>query len=322
MPLAVAAGLAWPVQAQPHSQLGPFADLAALTKSRLARAPAAAAVDAGLLESLCLKEAAGRRAVVVDGVFRPEFSDLSALPPGVFVGSVAGAPAEAAQQLGSLSNAAGGPFAVLNGAMAADALAVVLPVGAHVPGAIHVLYVATGGSDASGVRAAAAPRLLLVAGADACAEVVEEFVGAGGEGGGFTCAVAEVVLGAEAAVKHGYAEREAGGAVHIKSTLVSQVGEGGEGKARAACTGAVACLCSPTHTLTPGSAATPTHYATLPHPNSPLHRSPREISPFEGDTLKLDAGAAHPTAHVSVSHTCPHPPTTPSLPSPALLMPV
>lgn len=76
-----------------------FTDISPVLGSSLALAPADAAVDAGMLEQLELPEAAGSRIVLVNGVFRPELSDLSALPAGCYVGGSAGAPADAVQQL-------------------------------------------------------------------------------------------------------------------------------------------------------------------------------------------------------------------------------
>jgi Fe-S cluster assembly protein SufD len=120
----------------------------------------------------------------------------------------------------------GGPFAVVNGAMAADALVVALPTGMSITRPLHIVNVSTagaaGGSSGEGrTLAASAPRLLICLGKGAAVEVIEEYVSAGG------CdtavfAVAEVVLGTEAMLKHGYVQREAAGSVHLKSTLVDQ----------------------------------------------------------------------------------------------------
>jgi hypothetical protein len=46
---------------------------------------------------------------------------------------------------GSLSNPRGGPFAILNGAMVRDAVAVVVPKGVTLEAPIHILYLSTGG---------------------------------------------------------------------------------------------------------------------------------------------------------------------------------
>lgn len=79
-----------------------FTDITSLLNISLSPAPADAAVHHQLLEQLDFPEAAGSRVVVVNGAFRPELSDLSALPQGVYVGGCAGAPAEALQQLVSV----------------------------------------------------------------------------------------------------------------------------------------------------------------------------------------------------------------------------
>jgi Fe-S cluster assembly protein SufD len=76
-----------------------YTDVAALTTSALAPAPAGAAVDAALLKELHFPECAGSVVVVVDGRVRPELSDLSALPKGAYVGSAAGAPADALKHI-------------------------------------------------------------------------------------------------------------------------------------------------------------------------------------------------------------------------------
>lgn len=122
---------------------------------------------------------------------------------------------------GYLSNARGGPFAVLNGVLAADAVVVVLPDGARLPRPLHIVHVATGSGAGQGALSASAPRLLVALGRGAEAEVVEEFVSAGA-GATAVFAVAEVLLGPGASLKHGYVQREAAGSVHLKSTLVDQ----------------------------------------------------------------------------------------------------
>jgi hypothetical protein len=79
-----------------------FTDLSPVLNSSLALAPADAAVDAAMIEQLALPEAAGGRIVLVNGVFRPELSDLSGLLAGCYIGGSAGAPADAVQQLVSV----------------------------------------------------------------------------------------------------------------------------------------------------------------------------------------------------------------------------
>ena len=45
---------------------------------------------------------------------------------------------------GSQSAARGGPFAVLNGATACDAVCVVVPAGLHMERPLHILHLTTG----------------------------------------------------------------------------------------------------------------------------------------------------------------------------------
>jgi Fe-S cluster assembly protein SufD len=205
-----------------------FTDISQLTAAALTSPADAAPVDAALLDALRLPESAGSSVVLVDGRMRPELSDLTALPKGAYVGGAAGAPAEVLQRLGQQSNARGGPFAVINGALARDVLVIALPAGARLDRPLYVAHLATAAAAGSGssTLSASAPRALVVLGAGAELEVVEEFVSAvDGAGAHAVMAVAEVVLGEGATMKHGYVMREAAGSVHFKATLVDQ-GEG------------------------------------------------------------------------------------------------
>ena len=205
-----------------------FTDVAPLTTATLAAADGDAAVDAALLESLRLPEAAGSTLVLVNGKLRPELSDASKLPSGAYVGGAAGAPADVLRRLGELSNARGGPFAVINGALARDAVVVALPAGTHLARPLHIIHVAAAAAAAGaagGALAASAPRLLVALGRDADAEVLEEYVSAdsaGGAGRTAVFSVAEALLEEDARLRHGYVEREAAGAVHLKASLVAQ----------------------------------------------------------------------------------------------------
>lgn len=83
-----------------------FTDISPLLNSALAVAPADAAVNSEQLEQLTVPEAAGSRVVLVNGSFRPELSDLSAVGEGVYVGGAAGAPADVLKQLVSTTSGA------------------------------------------------------------------------------------------------------------------------------------------------------------------------------------------------------------------------
>jgi Fe-S cluster assembly protein SufD len=70
---------------------------------------------------------------------------------------------------------------------------------------------------------ASAPRLLIVAGAGASVEVVEEYAPASDNSAYFTNSVAEVEVGDGASVTHGYVQLEGSAAMHFKTTLVRQL---------------------------------------------------------------------------------------------------
>ncbi|KAK9826208.1 hypothetical protein WJX81_008547 [Elliptochloris bilobata] len=165
-------------------------------------------------------EGACARVVVVDGAVDPALCNLGSLPDGVYLGPLAGAPAElVSAHLGRQARERGSPFALLNGAVAHDVACLLLPEGVELKAHVHVLYLSTG---AAGAASTSAPRLLVVLGAGASATLVEEFAGAGDAGAYFCNAVAEIVLGEDACLVHGYVQLEARAALHMKATLVAQ----------------------------------------------------------------------------------------------------
>jgi len=213
-----------------------YTDISPLLKSTLTAAPTDAAVDAAFISDLVFPEVEGSTLVMVNGRFRPELSNMGAVPEGVYIGGAEGAPAAAVEQLGVLSNVRGGPFALLNSAVAADALFIVVPKGTRVTSPLYLLNVTTSSSTAVTPEShiCSTPRLLVSVAADGEIEVVEEVVSLGasssssGASGSSSSsnhvafAVAEVVLEEGADMKYGYVQREAAGAMHFKSTLVQQ----------------------------------------------------------------------------------------------------
>lgn len=198
-----------------------FTDISPLLKATLQMANGNADISQEFVAAHHLPEAKNC-AVVVNGVLRPELSSLTNLPEGVYVGSIQGAPAEACAKMGSLAKAHGGPFSVINGMAARDALAVVVPEGIVMEAPLHVMYLSTGGSNA---YSTSAPRLLVHAAPHSAVEIIEEYMAADASGLYFSCGVAELFLDEHSQVKHGYVEREHNEAIHIKSTLVEQAAE-------------------------------------------------------------------------------------------------
>lgn len=133
---------------------------------------------------------------------------------------------------GAQSNARGGPFAVINGSLAQDALVLSFPANSCMTQPLYLLHISTAAPNTSSsngggpILNASVPRLLVNLAAGAITEIVEEHVSATADGAHVSMPVAEVVLAENAVLKHGYVNREAQGASHFKATLVTQVSRG------------------------------------------------------------------------------------------------
>lgn len=76
-----------------------FTDIAPLLRANLQAAAGDAAVSEELLQQCAIPEAANSTVVLVNGSLRADLSKMSGVPAGVYIGSIAGAPAEAVAQL-------------------------------------------------------------------------------------------------------------------------------------------------------------------------------------------------------------------------------
>lgn len=162
------------------------------------------------------------RLTFVDGRYAPELSSPPELPAGVFVGSLAQAlqehPGEVLEHLGRYATVDGShpysatvedhAFAALNSAYFADGVFLYLPKGAVVEEPIQLLFIA------ATPGAAIYPRLLLVAGENSQATVVEHYVAATDEAY-FTCPVTEMVLADNAVLDHYKVQKESLAAHHV-----------------------------------------------------------------------------------------------------------
>jgi Fe-S cluster assembly protein SufD len=194
-----------------------YTDLAVL-KAMDFSAGAAQPVDIG---PLILPEARGSRLVFVNGQFNSHHSNTSSLPPGVRLLNLASA-SELAHDLGSLAGPAGAdPFADLNTARFQDGALVIIPKGVHLEAPLHVLFL----SAQDGPRATCSlPRLFVVLERGASATLVEEYQG---KGSTLTCAVAEVIVRANASLNHERIQRESAEAFHF-SSLAARVERDGQ----------------------------------------------------------------------------------------------
>jgi Fe-S cluster assembly protein SufD len=155
--------------------------------------------------------------VVVNGRVSKTLSSLSALPAGVTVASlrdVFGITGGEDVPLGRLVTDAS-PFAALNTAFFDDGVLIRIAPNAIVEEPLHVLFVATAGSEPT----MASTRLLVVASTGSQARIVESYAGIG-SGVSFTNAVTEILLSEGAVVDHYKIQRERASAFHTAGQFV------------------------------------------------------------------------------------------------------
>ncbi|MBN3950988.1 MAG: Fe-S cluster assembly protein SufD [Nostoc sp. NMS7] len=199
-----------------------FTDLSSLQKVQFN-------VETGNFASLefdILPEAANSRLVFVNGVFAPQLSAVTDLPPGIVVSNLAGLSVvelEGVQQYLAQTEGAQEVFTALNTAGITDAAVVWVKKNVVVETPIHLVFISVAGETAT----ISQPRCLVVAESGSQVMLVEEYV-AGKmptpqEGGVYlTNAVTEVWVGDNAQVSHTRIEREGAEAFHIGKTAIAQ----------------------------------------------------------------------------------------------------
>lgn len=164
----------------------------------------------------------GSRIVFLNGHYAPEFSDLSGVPPGVRVGSLAEAlrfdPDSVLRHMTRLAKTDENPFTALNTAFAQDGAFLVVPDGVDVPVTIHLLFV----SAATGTPSLHTSRNLIVAGTGSRLSIVESYHTIGG-GADLTNVVSEVVVGAGAVIEHDKLQQQSSRSFHVGTTQIQQL---------------------------------------------------------------------------------------------------
>ena len=163
----------------------------------------------------------GARFVFVNGHFAAALSSLGGLPAGVYVNTILAAlgdPAEAPVLQKHLTRHAGytdpaQAFVAQNTASFEDGVYVRIPAGVVLANPISVCFIATGDGTVAHAR------VLVVAGANSQAAVVETYVG---NAATFTNSVTEIVAGDNAIVEHYKVQQESPTAFHIGQLSVQQ----------------------------------------------------------------------------------------------------
>lgn len=185
-------------------------------------APAGAGTKVALharVEQLALP---GPRLVFVDGRLDSELSSLEGLFPGVTVKPLRDALREDAEVLepilGRRARAEAHPFVALNLALLEEGAFIQVRAGAVAPSPVQLVFLSSG---AGATPVLSSPRVVVVAGANSEAALVELYAGVEG-GTSFTNAVTEVVLGENARLHHYKLQAETDSAFHVASLHAEQ----------------------------------------------------------------------------------------------------
>jgi Fe-S cluster assembly protein SufD len=176
------------------------------------------------IEKFLLGGLPANRMVFINGHFSPQLSNLSALPAGVRIGSLADSlrqdPGFVLSHLNRQARSEEGAFTALNTAFLQDGAFIYLPNGTELEDAVNLLFVATG----KATPFLQAPRNLVVAG-EGCRLAIVETYHSLGSGSYFTNVVSEISAGSRTVIEHDKLQSEGGRAFHVGTTHVSLGGE-------------------------------------------------------------------------------------------------
>ncbi|WP_106478642.1 Fe-S cluster assembly protein SufD [Phytohalomonas tamaricis] len=160
------------------------------------------------------------RLVFVDGLLSETLSDIGALPDGISVEPLSKALIDNHEavggQLGRLANVDFSPFAALNTAFAHEGAVIRLDAGKVIEKPIYLLFFSRSGSPVM-----SHPRVLISAGANSEAMVVEHYVGEQ-DAANFTNVISEVFLDRGANLTHYKLQEAAQSEFHVSSLHVDQ----------------------------------------------------------------------------------------------------
>ncbi len=161
--------------------------------------------------------------VFVNGRYAPQLSKVGSLPKGVKISSVSSTlstePGILEEHLARYVDFTNDAFSALNTAFMSDGAFINIPRGMVLDEPVQVLYVST----ASERPAITHPRNLIIAGDDAQANIIEDYVSLAGDVQ-FSNAITEVVTGDNSVVSHYLLERESTQAFNVSTLRIQQGG--------------------------------------------------------------------------------------------------
>jgi Fe-S cluster assembly protein SufD len=257
-----------------------YTDVAAIARTafRLAAGrPAPSAALRAAVDAAALPDA--RRLVFLDGIHAPELTSRSSGPLNLRVDSLATAlqrePALVLPHLGRIADFSTHAFTALNTAFVRDGAFVRIPPGTALEQPVQLLFVSSGGDSQI-----SHPRVLILAEESAEATVIETYVGADGAPY-FTNAVTEVLVGANAAVRHVRLQHDGDRAFHVAAVHARQAADS---RLRS-------------HAISVGAALSRCDIQTL-------FAEPGAECSLDG--LYLAAGSQHVDHHTTIDHAQPH----------------
>ncbi|MGB7926015.1 MAG: Fe-S cluster assembly protein SufD [Pyrinomonadaceae bacterium] len=177
---------------------------------------------ASQLEPFVYEEARRSQLVFVNGIYQAELSSLDALPEGVVVMKMADALCDGEQSevvrehLGRNADYNENAFTALNTAYLSSGAFVMIPKGVRVEAPVHLLFL----SGATETPALASPRVLVIAGRDSEATVIESYASLQETAAYLTNAVVEILLEDGARLEHYKVQNESQQAFHVATTSV------------------------------------------------------------------------------------------------------
>ena len=198
-----------------------YTNLSPLAKTQFRTASAAAErVDHGQIAPHLFEGLGGDRLVFVNGRYAPGLSQIDA-GSGVEVGPLAERLTASSNglesHLGRYSGARDNPLAALNSAFLVDGAVVNIPARQVVEAPIHLVFVSTADAPDTVTH----PRVLILAGLDSQASVIESYFGLGNKTY-WTNAVTEIVAEPNARVDHYKLQQEALQAFHTSFLEIQQ----------------------------------------------------------------------------------------------------
>ncbi len=173
------------------------------------------------LARFAIEDLDAAKAVFVDGVYRPELSDLSGMGSArvmLLSEAIEADLPELRDRLGSLMASPEDGLEAFNQARLDDGIVVLVPDGARIERPLEILSVSTG----RGPAVAWHPRNVVVAGKGSVVRVLEHAVSLSVDAPGLTNSVTEVFAGERAKVEHYFLERDSRAAVNVSTLAIRQ----------------------------------------------------------------------------------------------------